>query len=64
MSEKLLLFKRDYWKAFYSVHVDILLKKRWGSMAKEDNSELVQIGVWACIAIIVIVFVVRYLLLR
>ena len=33
-------------------------------MVQEDNTELVQIGVWASIAIIVIVFVVRYLLLR
>lgn len=30
----------------------------------ENNSELIQIGVWASVAIIVIVFVVRYLLLR
>ena len=30
----------------------------------ENNREIVQIGVWASIAIIVIVFVVRYLLLR
>ncbi len=30
----------------------------------EDNRELVQIGVWASVAIIVMVFVVRYLLLR
>ncbi len=64
MSEKLLLFKRDYWKAFYNQSSLGVYEKRWGIMAKEDNSELIQIGVWACIAIIVIVFVVRYLLLR
>jgi hypothetical protein len=30
---------------------------------REDNRELIQIGIWASIAIIVIVLVVRYLLL-
>ncbi len=64
MNEKLQLFKRDYWKAFYNQSSLGVYEKRWGIMAKEDNRDLIQIGVWACIAIVVIVFVVRYFLLR
>ncbi len=33
-------------------------------MAQADNRDIVHTGIWASIAIIVIVFVVRYLLLR